>query len=403
MKREGKGKSIGNYVSDYCVLDLETTGLSILRDKIIEISAIRVRNGKVVDTYSTLVNPKIEIPEEATEVNHITNEMVFNAPVLEEVLDEFIKFIGEDVIIGYNVSSFDLNMIYDAVAELKGEILHNNYIDLLHVVRCIEINIPDKRLETLSKFFGLDTTGEHRALKDCYLTHECYERFFLEYGENPFKRASSVNNGPRKKRRLKTETKALRELNALVSEIMCDGVISSDEFKELSLWMVSHQNLSGSYPFDKIFSSVCEILKDGIVSKEELDELEKILKESIDPVGCNNCVEQDETIQDKHVCITGDFCVGTREDVIKLVEEHGGKIDKSIKRATNILVVGSKGSELWKTEKYGTKIQRAMELQEKGFEIKIMKENDFISMIDNFSGIIENCIKTEDGEAYGKK
>lgn len=381
MVREGKGVPEGHYIQNYCVVDLETTGLSVSTAKIVEIAAVKVRQGNVIDTFSTLINPECLIPAEATAVNHITNEMVQSAPTLDSIIDKFLDFVGTDVIVGYNSASYDMNIIYDAVESLSKEAFKNNYIDLLHVVRRANLNTVDKKLETISKFFELDTEGEHRALTDCYLTQKCYESVFEMFGEEPFQGSASIENSTLKRFHYSDETIALRELNELISSIICDGVITIDEFMELSIWLDKHFELRNNNSFSKVYAAIDDILEDGIVTTEELDSLKTLLCEFLDPVSCKNCCDGVSSICDKHICVTGDFDYGTRNEVIQLIEQSGGIIDNSVKRATNILVVGTKGSDQWKTEKYGGKVQKAMELQEKGFDIVIIKESDFIPMI----------------------
>ena len=92
-KRPFKGKSIDHYIENYCLLDLETTDVFIPLVKIIEISVIKVRKNLIVDKYSTLINPECHIPEEATAVNHITDEMVEKAPILDCVIKDVLSFI----------------------------------------------------------------------------------------------------------------------------------------------------------------------------------------------------------------------------------------------------------------------------------------------------------------------
>lgn len=84
-----KGNRLVQYVPDYTVFDLETTGISANMDDIIEISAVKVRNGVVQDTFSTLVNPGRHIPTQATKVNGITDQMVSEAPLIREAMTEF--------------------------------------------------------------------------------------------------------------------------------------------------------------------------------------------------------------------------------------------------------------------------------------------------------------------------
>ena len=176
MKRENKGHGIGKHVNDYCVVDLETTGIFISSADIIEISAIKIRSNDVVDEFTSLVNPHCHIPDDATAINHITDDMVKDAPDLKEVMKEFLDFVGDDVIVGYNIASFDMNIIYDSLMKLEGTPFTNNYIDILHIARRCLSDIDNYKLETVSKYYGFDTIGEHRALKDCYLTNDCYDK-----------------------------------------------------------------------------------------------------------------------------------------------------------------------------------------------------------------------------------
>ncbi|MBO5387748.1 MAG: 3'-5' exonuclease, partial [Lachnospiraceae bacterium] len=100
MEKNRRGTNKTEYVSDYVVFDLETTGISCKNDSIIEISAVKVINGQVIDTFSTLVNPMRPIPYGATAVNGITDEMVKDEPTIKQVLPEFISFIGDMVLVG---------------------------------------------------------------------------------------------------------------------------------------------------------------------------------------------------------------------------------------------------------------------------------------------------------------
>lgn len=99
-------------IVDYVLFDLETTGISRNTDEVIEISAVKVRNGRVVDEFSHLVNPGKSIPYAASMVNNITNQMVRNAPHFDRVLEYFVNFIENDTLVGHNICSFDMPFIY---------------------------------------------------------------------------------------------------------------------------------------------------------------------------------------------------------------------------------------------------------------------------------------------------
>ena len=128
VKREFKGKSANRHLDDYCIVDLETTSNYVPLAKIIEISALKIRNNQVVDEYTTLVNPHCHIPDDATAINHITNDMICGAPSLENVISAFIDFVGDDVVLGYNNAYFDMNILYDWVAKLRETpTVHENF------------------------------------------------------------------------------------------------------------------------------------------------------------------------------------------------------------------------------------------------------------------------------------
>ena len=175
MRNTGKGKRLSQYVPDYVVFDLETTGINCYEDTIIEISAIRAKGGKVEDTYSTLVNPMRHIPGGATRVNGITDAMVADAPVLETAMREFLEFIGDSVLVGHNIGSFDLNFVNVAAINLFGKTVDNDYIDTLYMAKSCLPQLKNKKLTDLAEHFNISAAGAHRALNDCMMNQKCYE------------------------------------------------------------------------------------------------------------------------------------------------------------------------------------------------------------------------------------
>ena len=378
MERTGKGTSVNQYLKDYCVIDLETTGVFISSAKIIEISALRVRGEQVVDEFSTLINPQCHIPAAATAVNNITDEMVKDSPVLDTVIEDLLDFLGEDVVLGYNNAGFDMNLIYDRLMDLRSVPFKNDYIDLLHCVRRCLSELDNYKLETVSKYYQLDTQGEHRALKDCYLTKDCYENLYHDYGSTMFARSSKLG-GVHRITRYSVETLALQELQGLLETIIDDGKITITEFYALKNWMEEHRDLQGNFPFDRVFYALDNVLEDGQVKPEELEELQILFTDFVDPVQSRCCKDDICSLYGKHICVTGDFEYGSRNDVFALIENAGALVDKNVKKATDFLVVGALGSDNWKTGNYGGKIQKAVEWIDKGSEIIIVEEHDFIS------------------------
>lgn len=176
MAERNKGKRLSSrYIKDYTVFDLETTGINIQRDTIIEISAVKVKDHEIVDEFTTLVNPGRSIPAGATAVNGITDGMVADAPYLAEAIGEFLTFIGDDVLVGHNIHTFDTNFAYDAAWHALGVELRNDYIDTLFMARKCLPKLYHHKLTDLAEYFGITTKGAHRALFDCRMNQACYE------------------------------------------------------------------------------------------------------------------------------------------------------------------------------------------------------------------------------------
>lgn len=157
------------YISNYCVLDLETTGLSCIKNEIIEVGILKVRNNEMVGRYSKLVKPKSKVSKKITEITGITNEMLKDKPVIEEIIIEILAFIGDDVIIGHNVL-FDLGFI-SSVLEMD---LSNMYIDTVWLSKITYPELRKHRLSDLTNYLGI-YTNTHRAIDDCIATKELYD------------------------------------------------------------------------------------------------------------------------------------------------------------------------------------------------------------------------------------
>ena len=162
-----KGRLINKYVPDYVLFDLETTGTSSNYDEVIEISAVKVQSGVIVGEFSQLVNPGKSIPYAASMVNHITDDMVAEAPEFEEILQAFMDFVGDSILVGHNINSFDMKFLYRDSERYFGQTVTNDYIDTLKLARLCLPDLGHHRLSDLAQYYGISTEGAHRALNDC--------------------------------------------------------------------------------------------------------------------------------------------------------------------------------------------------------------------------------------------
>lgn len=183
--RKFKGDNLISIESDYVCIDIETAGIGDQRYSITELSAVRVRDSKIADTFSMLVNPMCEISSKITKLTGITNDMVKDAPTIEKALPEYLSFIGDDIAVGHNISTFDVIVLYD-LAEKQGlSKFMNDYIDTLILSKKLLTDLEGYSLENVSKTLSVDYSGAHRALEDCKITYQCYEKLKPLLEERP--------------------------------------------------------------------------------------------------------------------------------------------------------------------------------------------------------------------------
>lgn len=190
------GKKLNTYVPDYVVFDLETTGTSFVTDGVVEISAVKVVNGEIVDEFSELVNPEMPISYFASQVNGITDDMVADCPTFDEVLGRFLDFIGDSVLTGHNIHSFDMKFIQRDAEKYFGKVIGNDYIDTLEIARLYLPEMEHHKLTDLAEHYGIDTDGAHRALNDCRMNQKVFELLRKEM-ENPSEAAKKVKKCPK--------------------------------------------------------------------------------------------------------------------------------------------------------------------------------------------------------------
>lgn len=171
--RDKKGKSLLCSVSDFTALDLETTGLSPECDSIIELAAVRYRDGKPTDRYSQLINSGFSLDEFITKLTGITNDMVRDKPKIKEVLPSFISFLGSDIIVGHNVH-FDINFLYDNCEYTGLPAFSNDFIDTMRLAKRMYKSWESYSLDSLICNLNLEERTSHRALNDAELTANAY-------------------------------------------------------------------------------------------------------------------------------------------------------------------------------------------------------------------------------------
>lgn len=170
------GKLLSEILTNYTVVDIETTGFSPYKSDITELAAVRVREGEIVDCFQELVHTDRIIPECVARKTGITNDLVVNARPIKDVLSEFLAFLGNDVLVGYNIEKFDIPFIcYNAETVLECSVC-NDIVDVLPMVKAACPGLRSYKLDDIRCCFGLNCNGSHRALKDCKDTYYLYAK-----------------------------------------------------------------------------------------------------------------------------------------------------------------------------------------------------------------------------------
>lgn len=157
---------------EFVVFDLETTGLNPQKDKITEIGAVKIKEGKVISRFSAFVNPGITIPSFIVKLTGITDEMVMEAPPIEQALNEFMEFIEGTVLVAHN-ANFDVSFIKHN-AKLMGEKIRNPYIDTLELCRKMFPELGKYKLNIVAKHLGIELENHHRAVDDSMATAKIF-------------------------------------------------------------------------------------------------------------------------------------------------------------------------------------------------------------------------------------
>ncbi len=200
------GAIYGTYDEDYdaetIVFDIETTGLSVQNCRITEIGAVKIKNGEIIDTFNTFVNPEIPIPAEIVELTSITDEMVADAPKIEEALRSFFKFIdGERKLLVAHNANFDTGFIRYAAKEC-GMPFNNPYLDTVALSRYINPTLKKHKLDVLAEYYDLGDFNHHRACDDAAMLAEIYFKMIKSMRDqdiksfDQLKRDMSANSNP---------------------------------------------------------------------------------------------------------------------------------------------------------------------------------------------------------------
>ena len=325
--RDHKGQSIIALPLNYIIIDTETTGLDPSAHNIIEVSAIKYENGKLVDTFTSLVKPPLiytiyplrpdgarqlrqyYVDECITDLTGITNEMLEHAPSPDEVMPKLLEFLGNSVLIAHN-AHFDINFLYDAIETHCHTYLTNNFIDTVRIARKVFPDLGHHKLSDIAKACNVSQPNAHRSEVDCLVTNQCYE-------------------------------------------YMRNKILSSQSEYEFK------RSFDRKPSFHSHFPESRKSVKDYMPRHTEIDKTNPLYQ--------------------KCVVFTGSLSSLSRENAIQIAVDKGAVVKGSVSSKTDILVVGVQDISIVGSDGMSTKEEKAHEINQSGKgRINIISEDEFL-------------------------
>ena len=177
-RADSKERELNTPITRYVIFDFETNGLSPKTNRVIEVGALKIENGEVVDKFSTLVNPQRNLTKRITDLTGITSEMLIDAPLEIDVFKEFADFAKGYILTAYNVN-FDIGFLDETLKRLGIPFGSVEYFDTMKIARQNFKNVENYKLETIMQSLNPDYIQNHRALDDCYAVKTILDRITL--------------------------------------------------------------------------------------------------------------------------------------------------------------------------------------------------------------------------------
>lgn len=235
------------------VVDVETTGLCARNDEIIEIAAVKIKNSKIIDTYSALVKPKKPVPQRITALTSITQQMVDSADDLQKVMEGFNRFSKDCNVLCTHNTSFDSAFIDKALRECGYEERYM-YLDSLHLSRRVYTQLKTYKLKSVTKLLNIDIGHAHRALDDAVATAKVLLNIFsLAKADGIY----TVNE-------LKDYKKA-PESDKKASHVHCTILVKNEQGLKDLYKIISHSNLNYFYRRPKVLKSEIGLHKENLI------------------------------------------------------------------------------------------------------------------------------------------
>ena len=310
----------------FVVFDIETTGLSKETESITEIGAVKVVDGKIIDRFSTFVNPERPIPAEITKLTGITNEMVADAPVITEILPRFLEFCQDAVLVAHN-ANFDTGFIRLNAERKCGIEVKNTVLDTLELSRSLLPELKKHKLDIVCEQLGVSLEGHHRAVNDAEATAEVFLKFIDMLVEKEIYKVDDINV-------FSSQTVNYKKLKAYHAIILAKDYVGLRNLYELiSLSHIDYYFRRPRIPKSKliqhreglILGSACEAgeLYRALLDKKPKQVIEELVNFydylEIQPLGNNRFMIESPKVESVH---SMEDIIAINKQIVALGEEH---------------------------------------------------------------------------------
>ena len=310
----------------FVVFDIETTGLSKETESITEIGAVKVVDGKIIDRFSTFVNPERPIPTEITKLTGITNEMVADAPVITEILPKFLEFCQDAVLVAHN-ANFDTGFIRLNAERKCGIEVKNTVLDTLELARALLPELKKHKLDIVCEQLGVSLEGHHRAVNDAEATAEVFLKFIGMLVEKEIYKVDDINV-------FSSQTVNYKKLKAYHAIILAKDYVGLRNLYELiSLSHIDYYFRRPRIPKSKliqhreglILGSACEAgeLYRALLDKKPKQVIEELVNFydylEIQPLGNNRFMIESPKVESVH---SMEDIITINKQIVALGEEH---------------------------------------------------------------------------------
>ena len=319
-----KGQTLDD--TTYCVFDLETTGISFRTEKITEIGIMKVRNGEVIDSFETFVNPEKPIPMRVQEITHITDEMVKDAPTIEEIMPKVLEFFGDSVLVAHN-ADFDTSFIkYNC--DRMGLKFDNTYLDTLRLAKDLFPDYKKYKLGIIAENLGIKVEVAHRALDDVDTTVKVFNVMLKMLKDKGIKTLEEMD----KEEEGKANFKKLKSYHAII--LAKDYVGLRNLYRLVSISHVDYfykrplilKSLFKKYSEGLILGSACDQgeLYQAILNGKSDEDIEQIARDydylEIQPIGNDEYLVRNGTLQSDE----------DLKNIVRKIVDLGEKLDKPV-------------------------------------------------------------------------